>query len=103
MRVAAMPRALLAIFLSLFATAAFANRTICTEDPAAPSAKADKPVVAATPVVATVPANRAAVAATTPANATASASTNTNAGAAHLSRPRVISPRWQSLLPGMIR
>ncbi len=99
-----MPRALLAIFLSLFATAAFANRTPCTEDPMAPNAKPDKP--AATPAPATAPANHAPVAATiatVPGAAPATASANGNGGATHPSRPRMISPRWQSLLPGMIR
>ena len=103
-----MPRALLAIFLSLFASAALANRTICTEDPMTASVKADKPAVAATPVVvATAPASHATVTASAPANTptptTATASANTNGSATHPSRPRVISPRWQSLLPGMIR
>ena len=96
-----MPRALLAIFMSLFATAAFANRTPCTEDPMAPSAKADKP--AATPVVASAPANRAPAAATAATVPGAPATANSNGGVTHPSRPRMISPRWQSLLPGMIR
>ena len=100
-----MPRALLAIFLGLFATSAFASRTLCTEDPVLPTVKADKSAVAATPVVAAAPVNHASVATTVPvsAPATATASANTNGGAAHPSRPRVSSPRWQSLLPGMIR
>ena len=104
-----MSRVLLALCLSFIATTAFANPTVCSEDPVSPNAKIDKPS-AATPVPAGNAATSHPIASTntststsTSTSASASTSAGTGAGAAHATRPRIISPRWQSLLPGMIR
>lgn len=94
-----MSRFLLALFLGLIASTAFANPTVCSEDPVPPSAKIDKPS-AMIPVPAGNAATSHPIAST---NTGMSTSAGAGAGAAHVTRPRVISPRWQSLLPGMIR
>ena len=94
-----MSRVLLALCLSFIATTAFANPTVCSEDPVSPNAKIDKPS-AATPVPAGNAATSHPIAST---NTSTNTSASTGAGAAHATRPRIISPRWQSLLPGMIR
>jgi len=81
-----MPRALLALFLCLFTMAAFADvppagNSADDSTPATP--KLDKPGTA-TPAAGDI-------------------NDHPSVAAPHAARPRIISPRWQSLLPGMIR
>ena len=85
-RATAMPRALLALFLCLFTMAAFADVPPAgnsADDSTPASPKLDKPNPA-TPAVGDI-------------------NDHPSVAAPHATRPRIISPRWQSLLPGMIR
>lgn len=86
-----MHRVLLVACLSLFATHAFATPTVCSDEPVQPRVKAE------------VASTTAVTENNTPIHVGTSPATNISVGAAHGARPRIISPRWQSLLPGMIR
>jgi hypothetical protein len=82
-----MSRYLLALCLSLFAAAALAGTPVASED---------NPDAAVKP-------GKASVAGGSTQDSDATASDHPAATPAHASTAHAVSPRWHSLLPGMIR